>query len=101
MFYSTTQELIQAIRSQVAEMPPIKVVFNKRQSRFFGNTIKSKNIEKLFKRVHMAEFADDRSILEESLNRGILPSEINARSRFLKDLSKHIDDFVLEADPVN
>lgn len=90
-----TRELTRAIGKLTPSSPSTRVVFNKKRSSLFGQSIKSKSIKELFTRVSMTEFPDDQATIEEAANRGVLPSEVNKRSKFLKGLRKHVDEFVL------
>lgn len=89
------KELSQRIRSMRSDKLPIQIVFNKYQRKWFGGGVRLKNVKEVFKKFEMVRFAEDHSTMEEAVNRGILPSEVNQKSPFLKDLGKYLDRHIL------
>lgn len=91
-----TRDLSRKIKASVPDGVEIRVVFNKAKRNLFGQSVKAKSLKGLFDKANLTEFSEDFHTLEEAVNRGILPSEVNSKSRFLKALQKHLDDFVLK-----
>ena len=85
------KELLQRIETIRNDQDGINLVFNKTQRSLFGRSIHTKSLKELFDGAKLINFADDSSTMVEAVNRGVLPSEVNARSRFLKDLGKYVD----------
>ena len=85
-----TKELLERIRGLRSDNPEISVVINKYESSWLGASIGSKALKDLFGDIPIYWFHRDSATLTESFDRGILPSEVNARSKFLKDLNKYV-----------
>jgi pilus assembly protein CpaE len=66
----------------------IFVVVNKYRSRLFGLGVSRKQIDKTFKDIRAHLIAYDWETLREALDRGVLPFEVNDRSRFCKAVGK-------------
>jgi pilus assembly protein CpaE len=90
-----TRDLALQVREAVIGKPNIRILFNRRENSLFGNPLKVKNVKEFFKSVQMVELSEDRKTLEEALNRGRVPSEINPRSKLVRQLEKHVDEFIM------
>ncbi|MCA1491871.1 pilus assembly protein [Ensifer sp. NBAIM29] len=66
----------------------IFLVVNKYRSRLFSLGVSRKQIEQVFKDIHAHIVAYDWETLREALDRGVLPVEVNARSRFCSAVGK-------------
>ncbi|MBB5535538.1 pilus assembly protein [Rhizobium giardinii] len=66
----------------------IFVVINKYRTKLFSLGVRRQQIDKIFKDVRAQIIADDWDTLNEAVNRGVLPFEVNARSRFCGSVSK-------------
>ncbi|PDT82375.1 pilus assembly protein [Sinorhizobium sp. BJ1] len=66
----------------------IFVVINKYRSKLFSLGVRRQQVDKVFKdtRAHLID--DDWDTLSEALNRGVLPFEVNGRSRFCRGVGK-------------
>ncbi|AFL51546.1 pilus assembly protein CpaE [Sinorhizobium fredii] len=66
----------------------IFVVINKYRSKLFSLGVRRQQVDKIFKdtRAHLID--DDWDTLSEALNRGVLPFEVNDRSRFCRGVGK-------------
>lgn len=63
----------------------ITIIINRYKRRLFSNTLSKSELKKIFKDRPVAFIREDHETLTEAINRGVLPSEVNARSRFVKD----------------
>lgn len=71
----------------------IQIVVNHVKSGFFGTHLGKKELLKLFDESTLTLLSEERAIMSESLNRGVLPLEVNKRSAFcsgVKQLSETI-----------
>jgi pilus assembly protein CpaE len=84
------KELLERIRGLRTDNFEISVVINKYESSWLGSSIGSKALKELFGDIPVYWFHRDAATLRESFDRGILPSEVNTRSKFLKDLNKYV-----------
>lgn len=66
----------------------IFIVINKYRSKFFSLGVRRQQADKIFKDTRAHIIADDWDTLSEAVNRGVLPFEVNARSRFCGSVSK-------------
>jgi len=66
----------------------IFVVVNKYRTRLFSLGVSRKQIDKIFKDTHAHIVAYDWETLREALDRGVLPVEVNQRSRFCSAVGK-------------
>jgi pilus assembly protein CpaE len=63
----------------------ITIIINRYKRRLFSNTLSKSELKKVFKDRPVAFIREDHETLTEAVNRGVLPSEVNSRSRFVKD----------------
>ncbi len=84
------KELLERIRGLRTDNFQMNVVINKFESSWFGSSIGTKALKELFGDVPVFYFHRDSATLRESFDRGILPLEVNQRSKFLKDLNKYV-----------
>lgn len=63
----------------------ITIIINRYKRRLFSNTLSKSELKKIFKDRPVAFIREDHETLAEAVNRGVLPLEVNARSRFVKD----------------
>jgi pilus assembly protein CpaE len=80
-------ERVQAIRGKDF---PIHVLFNKRSGGVFGQRIKKSKLDELFEETPYSYLPEDESTINESVDRGLLPSEVKSSTRFLKALRSHV-----------
>ncbi|CAN7212137.1 pilus assembly protein [Pararhizobium sp. LjRoot235] len=66
----------------------IFIVVNKYRTKLFSLGVRRQQIDKIFKDVRAQVITDDWETLNEAVNRGVLPFEVNARSRFCGSVSK-------------
>jgi len=69
----------------------VSVMINKSRSGFFRSGIGRKGIEKIFGDIPVGVLPDEQSVMLEALNRGVLPVEVNSRSRFCAKIAKLAD----------
>ncbi|CAN7327807.1 pilus assembly protein [Pararhizobium sp. LjRoot238] len=66
----------------------IFIVINKYRTKLFSLGVRRQQVDKIFKDIRAHIIADDWDTLNEAVNRGVLPFEVNARSRFCGSVSK-------------
>ena len=84
------KELLGRIRSLRSDNFELSIVINKYEASWLGSSIGSRAIKELFGDVPVYYFHRDAATLRESFDRGIVPAEVNMRSKFLKDLNKFV-----------
>ncbi|RUW76486.1 MULTISPECIES: AAA family ATPase [unclassified Mesorhizobium] len=80
------KRLYKKIRELRGNQVSITLVANKHKRKWFGNHFSRSELEKIFKAPHIKSVALDNALLTDALNRAILPSEVDGRARFNKDL---------------
>ncbi len=60
----------------------IQILVNHHKRQFFGNEPGRKQVEKIFGAAKVEFLPDEPDVMTEAVNRGVLPSEVNAGSRF-------------------
>lgn len=90
-----TLELAKRIKAIRGQNFPVQVVFNKTKRELFGRNIAAKQIDELFKDLVVVKVANDEGVIRESVNRGVLISEVNSRSSFLKGVNKYMNDHII------
>lgn len=74
------------IRELRGNAASITLVANKQKRKWFGNHFSHKELEKVFKAPNIKAISLDQALLTDALNRAILPSEVDARARFNKEV---------------
>lgn len=92
-------DLIERIRDVRGKTFPIHVVINKTEGSLFGPRIGKKRLEELFEKVPFTFLPADNSLFGEAVDRGVAPSEVSKRAKFLKDLRKYMRDLEMEEKP--
>ncbi|RUW85683.1 AAA family ATPase [Mesorhizobium sp. M1E.F.Ca.ET.063.01.1.1] len=82
------KRLYKKIRELRGNSVSITLVANKHKRKWFGNHFSRSELEKIFKAPHIKSLTLDNALLTDALNRAILPSEVDARARFNKDLKR-------------
>ncbi|CDX20659.1 Pilus assembly protein [Mesorhizobium sp. ORS 3324] len=82
------KRLYKKIRELRGNGVSITLVANKHKRKWFGNHFSRSELEKIFKAPHIKSLALDNALLTDALNRAILPSEVDGRARFNKDLKR-------------
>lgn len=85
-----TLDLVEKLHKQRGEDFPIQIIFNKWQTRLFGQRIGKKKLKELFGDIPMYHLPWDPSLIGESVDRGVTPSEVTQRAAFLKKLLKYM-----------
>ncbi len=60
----------------------IQILVNHHKRQFFGNEPGRKQVEKIFGATKVEFLPEEPDVMTEAVNRGVLPSEVNASSRF-------------------
>ncbi len=84
------RELVERVSAARSDSYSLNVLVNKYESSWLGNSISQKELKELFGDVSVTTLAADASTMNESFNRGVLPYEVNGRSKFLRDLTKFV-----------
>jgi pilus assembly protein CpaE len=66
----------------------VSIMVNKSRSGLFGSKIGRKGIKKIFGEIPISILPEEQKIMEEALNRGVLPLEVNSRSRFCAKIAE-------------
>ncbi|UWP87843.1 hypothetical protein K3X13_07715 [Aliiroseovarius crassostreae] len=85
-----TLDTLEKIKSLRDGEIPVQIVINKSKSRLFGSKLSAARLKELFGDVPCYFMPRDDDLIEEALDRGVLPSEISQRSRFLRGLKKYL-----------
>ncbi len=80
------RRLLQHIRELRGDDLEIRLVANKTKTKWFGNHITVKEMKKLFNQSTIDVVRLEPDLLTEAVNRGMLPSEVQSKSRFQKDV---------------
>ena len=83
-------DLLRRIRDIRGDEFPVNVVVNKETHKLFENRISRAKLRELFGSIPIYYLPDDRDIIEESVDRGVLPSEVSSRSRFVRALTAYV-----------
>ncbi len=83
-------DLIDRIKAARGNDADIQVVFNKHRARLFGRRLRKAEIKQLLGDIPFSYLPEEESVILESVDRGILPSETGGSSRFLKELRRYI-----------
>ncbi len=82
------KRLYKKIREIRGNSANVTLVANKHKRKLFGNHFSQRELEKVFQGPKVKSVALDSPLLTDALNRALLPSEVNAGSRFSKDLNR-------------
>ncbi|MDU8928273.1 hypothetical protein RXV86_12830 [Alisedimentitalea sp. MJ-SS2] len=83
-----TIDMIDRIQNLRGNDFPLRVVFNKWEASLFGQRISKKRIKELFGDVPFFYIPSATSQIGEAVDRGVPPSDISARSKFMRAVSK-------------
>ncbi|MER8389208.1 AAA family ATPase [Mesorhizobium sp. M1428] len=82
------KRLYKKIRDLRGNSVNITLVANKHRRKWFGNHFSRSELERIFKAPHIKSVTLDNALLTDALNRAIMPSEVDGRARFNKDLKR-------------
>ena len=91
-------DLLRRIRDIRGDEFPVNVVVNKETHKLFENRISRAKLRELFGSIPIYYLPDDRDIIEESVDRGVLPSDVSGRSRFIRALGGYMKDIGIGGD---
>jgi pilus assembly protein CpaE len=66
----------------------INIVANKHRKRFFGLGVGKKEAQRVFRQTATTVLDEDWNTMNDAINRGLLPVEVNARSDFARQMGK-------------
>ena len=82
------KDIYTLIKKLRGEEFPVQVIANKHRSRLFSFGIGRKDTRKVFKQTNTLIIGDDWGTMNEAINRGILPVEVNPRAKFVRNIEK-------------
>ena len=91
-----TLELIDRIRRLRGMDFPVRVMFNKWESKLFGQRIGAKRVKELFGETPVFHLPLANSLIGESVDRGVPPSNVGPRSKFMRTLYGYMKQIELE-----
>jgi len=91
-------DLLRRIREIRGEDFKINVVLNKESRKLFDNRISRAKLRELFGETPLFYFPEERDVIEESVDRGVLPSDVSGRSRFIRALGGYMKDIGIGGD---
>jgi pilus assembly protein CpaE len=90
------RRLVRRIREQRGNSDAVTIIVNKDSRSFFGRPISRKDAEKIFADKEVHTIARDDALMNEALNRALLPSDISPRSRTVKQIKKLFDELIVD-----
>jgi pilus assembly protein CpaE len=66
----------------------INIVANKHRKRFFGLGVGKKEAQRVFRQTATTVLDEDWNTMNDAINRGLLPAEVNPRSDFARQMGK-------------
>ena len=91
-----TIDMIDRVRALRGASFPVRVLINKWETHLFGQRISRKQVTELFGDVPFFYVPLAKSQIGEAVDRGVPPSDIDQRSKFLRVLSKYMMSLELE-----
>ena len=79
-----TLDVTDEIRAARGEDFPLRVVVNKQKSQLFGGNLGKRRLRNLLGDAPFSGLPDDRATLQDALDRGLLPAQVNRRSKFVR-----------------
>ena len=65
---------------------PLRVVVNKQRSQLFGGNLGKRRLRNLLGDAPFSGLPEDRTTLQDGLDRGLLPGQVNRRSKFVRSV---------------
>jgi pilus assembly protein CpaE len=90
------RRLVRRIREQRGNSDAVTIIVNKDSRSLFGRPISRKDAEKIFADKEVHTIARDDALMNEALNRALLPSDISPRSRTVKQIKKLFDELIVD-----
>jgi pilus assembly protein CpaE len=90
------RRLVRRIREQRGNSDTVTIIVNKDSRSLFGRPISRKDAEKIFADKEVHTIARDDALMNEALNRALLPSDISPRSRTVKQIKKLFDELIVD-----
>lgn len=85
------RELYQRLERVRGTAKGLTVVVNRFHRRLFSKGLAKSDVQRVFKDRPLSFIGEDGETMTEAVNRGVAPSEINPRARFVKEAGKAID----------
>jgi pilus assembly protein CpaE len=77
---------------------PVRILLNKYKRHLFGGGLGTKDVRELFGNIPISLLPYSDGLIEESLNRGVLPAEIHPHSAFVRGVRKYVDGLLVEGE---
>ena len=90
------RRLVRRIREQRGNSDTVTIIVNKDSRSLFGRPISRKDAEKIFADKEVHTIVRDDALMNEALNRALLPSDISPRSRTVKQIKKLFDELIVD-----
>lgn len=91
-----TLDVLNAIREIKGDSAKVTILINKHRRSIFGGGLGKKDLKELFGDTPIRYLPYDDQLINESLNRGVLPAEISSGSKFVRALRKYSEEIVKE-----
>lgn len=83
-------DALRRVREIRGENYPVSVLINKESRHLFGGRISKAKLKELFGDTPFYFIPEDRGTVADSVDRGVLPSDVSSGSKFLKALTTYI-----------
>ncbi|WP_212523407.1 hypothetical protein [Actibacterium sp. MT2.3-13A] len=83
-------DMLRRIREIRGDEFKVNVVVNKETRKLFEHRISRAKLRELFGNIPIFYLPDDKDIIEESVDRGVVPSDVSPRSRFVRALAGYL-----------
>ena len=94
---SQSLNILRGLREHGQDLSNTRILLNKHEgSLFSGSRIKKSKLEELFEGTPFFFLPEEKSVLPEAIDRGVLPRDVNSGSKFLKALSKYLDEILVK-----
>jgi len=90
------RHLVRRVREQRGNSDMVTIIVNKDSSSLFRRPISRKDAEKIFADKEIHTIARDDALMNEALNRALLPSDISPRSRTVKNMQKLFGKLIVD-----
>ncbi len=91
-----TLEMVDRIKQLRGPDFPVQVVFNKWETKLFGQRIGNRRLKDLFGDTPLHYIPQANSLIGESIDRGVPPSAVSAHSKYLRSLLHYMKQIELE-----
>jgi pilus assembly protein CpaE len=90
-----TLDIVERVKDLRGSDYPVQVIFNHHRGGMFSQRIKKSTLEELFEGTPFHYLPEDETTINESVDRGLLPSEVRPSTKFLKSLRSYMKELDL------